>query len=60
MNPEAAEAIRIADKHLPEASVEQRKALALDIHEAIVRHGGALAAYAISEGIAKARQQGKH
>jgi len=44
MNAEAAEAIRIADKHLAGKSVDRRKALALDIQEAIVRHAGIIAA----------------
>lgn len=47
MLPEAAEAIRIADKHLVGASIERRKALALDIQETIVRLAGVIAAEAI-------------
>lgn len=55
MNPEAAEAIRIADKHLAGAPVERRKALALDIQEAIIRHAVSIATSAITEAFAKAR-----
>lgn len=44
MNPEAAEAIRIADKHLAGEPPERRLALALDIQEAIVRFAGTIAA----------------
>lgn len=54
MNAETADSIRIADKHLEGASPEQRKALALDINEAIIRHAGALAEYAISQAFANA------
>lgn len=49
MNAEAAEAVRIADKHLAGKSVECRKALALDIMEAISRHASIMAADAITE-----------
>lgn len=56
MNPEAAEAIRIADKHLPGASAERRKALALDIQEAIIRHAGDIARESICRAFAKARE----
>jgi hypothetical protein len=37
MNPETEEAIRIADKHLAGGLAERRKALALDIADAIAR-----------------------
>lgn len=37
MSPESAEAIRIADKHLPDAPPQQRMLLAQDIVAAIVR-----------------------
>lgn len=47
MNPEAAEAIRIADKHLPGAPIEQKKALAQEIVQAIVRHAEIIALAAI-------------
>lgn len=57
MTPEAAEAIRIADKHLAGESIERRKALALDINVAIVRLAGSIAADAISKAFAKAREQ---
>lgn len=40
MNPETAEAIRIADKHLAGASVERRKALANEIGLAIIQLAG--------------------
>lgn len=57
MNPEAADAIRIADKHLRGASVERRKALATDIHEAIIRHADLIAVSVIKQGIEIARQR---
>ena len=38
MLPEVADAIRIADKHLPDATAEQQKALALEIQQAIMAH----------------------
>lgn len=47
MEPEVAEAIRIADKHLAGASVEDRKALAQEIVKAICRHAEAIAIDAI-------------
>ncbi len=47
MNPEAAEAIRIADKHLAGKPAEQRMALAKDIQEAIMRLAGDIAKDAI-------------
>lgn len=47
MNPEAAEAIRIADKHLAGKSVERRKALAQEILQAILRYGEVVALEAI-------------
>lgn len=56
MLPEAAEAIRIADKHLAGESAERRKALAIDIQEAIVRHAGHIANELISD--AAKRQRG--
>lgn len=43
MNPEAEEAIKIADKHLPGASPEQRCALAKDIMLAIKNHAERMA-----------------
>lgn len=57
MNPEVAEAIRIADKHLAGESAERRKALALDIKDAILRHAGSIATDAISRAFDKAREQ---
>lgn len=59
MNPEAAEGIRLADKHLAGETVERRKALALDITEAIIRHAGTIATDAISKAFEAARKQ-KH
>lgn len=56
MEPESIEAIRIADKHLAGESIERRKALALEIQEAIVRHAGKIATDAICEAFAKTRQ----
>ncbi len=53
MSPEAAEAIRIADKHLAGEPPERRSALALDIVAAIVRYAGSLANDVISEAFAK-------
>lgn len=57
MEPEAAEAIRIADKHLAGYPTNLRKALALDIQEAIIRHAGVIAQDAISKAFEKARRQ---
>lgn len=56
MEPEAAEAIRIADKHLAGASAERRKALALEIQQAIIRHAGQIAQDAITTAVAAARK----
>lgn len=53
MDPHVADAIRIADTHLAGKPVEQRKALALDIQAAIIRHAGAIAMSAINEAFAK-------
>lgn len=47
MEPEAADAIRIADKHLAGASVDRRKALAKEIIEAINRYAQIIALDAI-------------
>lgn len=55
MSPEAAEAIRIADKHLADYPAERRKALALDIQEAIIRCAGDIANEAITTAINHAR-----
>jgi hypothetical protein len=55
MEPESVEAIRIADKHLAGESIERRKALALEIQEAIMRHAGKIACDAITEAFAKQR-----
>jgi len=56
MNPEAAEAIRIAEKHLVGASVERRKALALDIQQTIIRLAGVIATDAITKAFDGARK----
>lgn len=56
MEPETAEAIRIADKHLAGESIERRKALALDIQAAILRLAGVIAEDAISVAVAAARK----
>ena len=48
MNPEVADAIRIADKHLAGESAERRMALAKDIIAAVTRHAFDVAADAIS------------
>ena len=53
MNPEVAESIRIADKHLAGESVERRKALALEINDAIISHAGRIAADVILEAAGK-------
>jgi hypothetical protein len=47
VNQEAAEAIRIADKHLAAASIDRRKDLALDIHAAIIKHANIIALHVI-------------
>ena len=52
MLPEATEAIKIADEHLAGESVERRKALAVDIQQAIIRHAGRIAEAAISKAFA--------
>lgn len=58
MNPETADAIRIADKHLAGESIERRKALAHEINEAIIRHAGIVAMDAIRIACNKPREQG--
>lgn len=60
MEPEVREAIRIADKHLVGASAERRKALALDIAAAIVRHAGTVAEDALRKSFDKARNTMRH
>lgn len=55
LSPEISEAIRIADKHLPEASSLERKALAMDIAEAVVRHAGVIANDAIRKAFDKTK-----
>ncbi len=60
MEPEAAEAIRIADKHLAGKSPERRSALAQDILRAIVQHAGQIANAVIIEGLAKASVEKRH
>lgn len=55
IGPEIAESLRIADKHLAGESADRRKALALDIAEAIVRHAGVIANDAIVKAFNKAR-----
>lgn len=52
MLPEAAEAIRIADKHLPDGTNERRSALARDIVAAINIHASSIAMEAISAALA--------
>lgn len=56
MNPEAAEAISIADKHLAGESDERRLALAKDIVQAIVRHAGTIAEEEIRAACQKLKQ----
>lgn len=53
MLPEAAAAIAIADKHLSWASIEARKALALDIQAAIIQCAGIIATEAIQRAMRK-------
>jgi acyl-CoA reductase-like NAD-dependent aldehyde dehydrogenase len=60
MNPEAAEAIRIADKHLAGRPPHERRALALDIIQAINRYAGIIAAEVVSEGIKIAGKAPQH
>lgn len=55
MNPEAAEAIQIADKYLPDAAPEVRLALAKEIMEAIIRHAETVAKDAVKTAFANAR-----
>lgn len=55
MLPEAAEAIRIAEKHLGGESIERRKALSLDIQAAISRHAAVIAMDAIEVALKAAR-----
>ena len=57
MLPEAAEAVKIADEHLAGKSVERRKALALDIQQAIILHAGRIAEDAISKAFASASRK---
>jgi hypothetical protein len=57
MLAEAAEAIKIADEHLAGKSVGRRKALAIDIQQAIIRHAGRIAEDAISKAFASANRQ---
>ena len=49
MSSEIKDAIQIADKHLAGASPERRKALAIDINAAIIRHAETLVADAIRD-----------
>jgi hypothetical protein len=53
MQPEASDAIRIADDHLAGASPKRRKELALDIHQAIMNHAGRIAFEIVTETIEK-------
>jgi hypothetical protein len=55
MEPEAAEAIRIADKHLYGESIARRKALALDIQAAISKHASVIAMDAVQVALKAAR-----
>lgn len=55
MNPEVAEATRLADKHLAGEPIERRKALALDIQEAIVRCAALVAEDCIREALGNVR-----
>lgn len=53
MTPAVRDAISIADKHLAHASPEQRKALALDILDAIGRHAEAIAKTSLEKAVAR-------
>lgn len=53
MNPEAADAIRIADKHLAGESCARREALAKDIVLAIMRHAGSIADDVLIQALAR-------
>lgn len=55
MTQEAAEAIRIADKHLAGESAEKRLALAMDISAAIMLYAGKIASDVIAEAFNKVR-----
>lgn len=55
MNPEVAEAIRIADKHLAGESSERRMALAKEIVQAIAIHAETVAMDAIKTATAMQR-----
>lgn len=55
MNPEAADAIRIADKHLAGEPMERRKALAQEIVRAITEHAERIAIDAIKTATAMQR-----
>jgi len=59
MLPEVAEAIRIADKHLPGQSRVRKMALAKDIQEAICRLAGSIAEELIKAAMNNMREQ-KH
>ena len=59
MTDEAKEAIRIAERHLAGASIERRKALALDIQATFIRLAGNICNEAIDSAFAKARAE-KH
>jgi hypothetical protein len=53
MTPEAADAIRIADKHLLGMSPARREALAKDIMIAIIKHAGNIADDVLIKALAK-------
>lgn len=55
MNPEAVDAIRIADKHLAGEPPSRREALAKDIMAAIVRHAESIAVEAIRTATARVK-----
>jgi len=56
MTPEAAEAIRIAEKYLPDEAPAVRRELALEIVTAIVVCAGRVAKEAIDEAFAKVKK----
>lgn len=60
MEPEAAEAIRIADKHLAGKPAKMRLALAQDIQQAIMRHAGVIAQEELDRAFETVRKREQH
>jgi len=57
MLPEVVDAVKISDEHLAGESIERRKALAIDIQQAIIRHAGRIAVDAIEKNFASTPAQ---